>query len=622
MISDETRPEDEQTTPSAQESHTALQTEQAPAEQEQASDTSEETTSSEEQSPSAEQTQAPPEVEEASATQEEPAVEAASPSEETAPAEAEAATPQPQLEEPTAAPVEEASTEPQPTAEVTETTEPSAPAATEETPAPTAEVPTTEPPATAAVEEKAEEAKPEEASRPRVKLNPTMPADTAKAVPSLGDAAGESGPQGPVEVALPDSEQLDQAMEAELEAAMSGAAKPEQPAAPAAESEESKEAAEPEGLTPGKKVTAVVQSVGEENVFFEIKDERSTGIAQLRQFPKEKPPEAGQSLTMFVDAINEEEGTINLSPPRAKRKPSGNWDAVAEGQIVDCMVTKSNKGGLEVSISNLRGFLPASQVEMGFVENLDSYVGQKLTVQIIEVKPQKRNLVVSRRAYLRAEQDEQAGKVWEELSVNQTVTGTVKTLKDYGAFIDLGGVDGFLHVGEISWNRIGKPADMLQVGQQIEVKILKLDKEAKKIGLGMKQLIQNPWAHAEEKYPVESTVSGKVTRTTEFGAFVELEQGVEGLIHISELDYRRVATVNEVLNVGDTVDAQVLSVEKNRKRIALSVKALKPKPEAPAQEAAAEQQREPYKRKRKGPLRGGTGSSEGGGLFGNPNDFS
>jgi small subunit ribosomal protein S1 len=283
------------------------------------------------------------------------------------------------------------------------------------------------------------------------------------------------------------------------------------------------------------------------------------------------------------------------------------------------MVTKTNKGGLEVTVSSLRGFLPASQVDLGFVENLESYVGQKLTCVITEVNPQKRNLVLSRRAYLQQERQEKEKEIWKTLSVGQSLTGTVKTVKDYGAFIDLGGVDGFLHVGEISWNRVNHPSDVLKVGDTIQVRILKIDPEAKKIGLGMKQLQQNPWGSIDQKYPVGSTVSGKVTRTTEFGAFVELEQGVEGLIHISELEHRRVGRVTDVVKEGDHVEAKVLAVEANRKRISLSLKALKNKPEAEAPTPAPE----PYERRRKGPLRGGREGDAGGrgGLFGNPDDF-
>src|SRR5690606_11650360 len=174
--------------------------------------------------------------------------------------------------------------------------------------------------------------------------------------------------------------------------------------------------------------------------------------------------EVGQTIDVVVDRVDAAEGSLLVSLPKARRKPAGNWDAVAQGQVVDALVTKTNKGGLEVTISNLRGFLPASQVDLGFIENLDTYVGQKLTCIITEVNPQKRNLVVSRRAFLQQERQEKEQELWKSLAVDQSMSGTVKTIKDYGAFVDLGGVDGFLHVGEISWNRISHPGDMLKVG--------------------------------------------------------------------------------------------------------------------------------------------------------------
>ncbi|MCA9038757.1 MAG: S1 RNA-binding domain-containing protein, partial [Planctomycetaceae bacterium] len=248
--------------------------------------------------------------------------------------------------------------------------------------------------------------------------------------------------------------------------------------------------------------------------------------------------------------------------------------------------------------------------------------GQKLTSVVLEVNPKKRNLVVSHRQYLQTQREEEQGKVWETLAVGQQYPGKVKTIKNYGAFIDLGSIDGFLHVGEISWMRINHPGDVLKEGQEVEVQIISLDPEKKRIGLGMKQLVQNPWKTAETRYEKGKTVSGKVTRVTDFGAFVELEQGVEGLIHISELDHKRVNRVSDVLKEGQQVDVQVLEVDQKKHRIGLSLKALIAKPEALAKEEPEEEPTPAYVRKRKEPLQGGTGNTGGGGLFGNPKDFS
>ncbi len=371
-----------------------------------------------------------------------------------------------------------------------------------------------------------------------------------------------------------------------------------------------------------------MQSISGDDVFFDV-GFRSPAVVSLRQFDPARPLEVGQQLTIVVEKVNPEEGLIQANLPRAKRKIQGNWDAVEAGQVVDCMVTKTNKGGLEITVSNIRGFLPASQVDLHYVPDLEKYVGEKLTVKITEANRAKRNLIVSRRAYLKEERDVQAQEVWTVLEVGQEKKGVVKTIKDYGAFVDIGGVDGFLHIGEISWTRIRHPSDVISEGQEIDVQIVSLDQDRKRIGLGMRQLVQNPWDTATQRYAQGTAVTGRVTRTTDFGAFVELEPGVEGLIHISELDYRRVNKVTDVLNVGDEMELQVLDLDLGRKRISLSLKALKEKPpkfdkkpEKKSDEDLAPSDGEAYARKRKGPLKGGTGGSAGGGLFGNPGDFS
>lgn len=470
----------------------------------------------------------------------------------------------------------------------------------------------------------------EEAERPRVTLDRSA-GETAKAVPTLSPEdsaaadqqmaeAGMGRATGPVTgVEIPRTAELDAAMERELEEAL---ARPAAPPESVSIETAGGEAAQPvsiETLEAGTRLKGTVQVVGEETVFVDL-GLRSPGMIPSRQFAEGSKPEVGQTIEVVVDSVDAGAGTLTVSLPKARRKPAGNWDAVAKGQVVDAMVTKTNKGGLEVTVSNLRGFLPASQVDLGFVENLEAYVGQKLTCVITEVNPQKKNLVLSRRAHLQMERKEKEKELWDQLAPGQQHEGTVKTIKDYGAFVDLGGVDGFLHVGEISWNRISHPRDVLTVGQAIQVSILKIDPETRKIGLGLKQLQANPWSNIESRYPVGATVSGKVTRTTEFGAFIELEEGVEGLIHISELDHRRVGRVTEVINEGDQVDVKVLAVEPSRKRISLSLKALKSKPEVvkePEPEVPA------YERKRKGPLRGGREAQRGGsaGLFGNPDDY-
>jgi small subunit ribosomal protein S1 len=484
----------------------------------------------------------------------------------------------------------------------------------------------------------------EEPPRRRVQLNPTATPEQLRPIPRYGDsseapiaappavtgaatdtitavsAAIVAPPSAPV--ALPPKDApLEADLEAEINAALAGTvAAPTASGAPAAPSTLPPVPASEEDLVAGAQLKAKVQSVSAENVFCDV-GFRVPGILPVRQFPQGKHPREGEEFLVIVDKFDSENGVIQVNLPKATRRPKGNWEELSVGQIVECYVNKTNKGGLEVTVSNMRAFLPASQVDLGFVSSLETYVGQKFPVQITEVNPSKRNLVVSRRVLLIQERKEAAAQFWQTVEVGQQFTGTVKTIKDYGAFIDLGGVDGFLHVGEMSWTRIKHPSDILQDGAQVDVVILSLDREKQKIGLGMRQLAQNPWSLAADKYAVGRTVSGKVTRITDFGAFVELEPGVEGLIHISELDHRRVKRVADVLAVGQEVHAQVLEVTPERQRISLSLKALKEKPEAPKDEDLAPGKGQAYDRKRKEPLRGGTGSSASGGLFGNPSDF-
>jgi small subunit ribosomal protein S1 len=460
----------------------------------------------------------------------------------------------------------------------------------------------------------------------RPQLNPTVNPEQDRAVPYTSATAAEEAPPAPEPapvaqkqsapaVEIPRDADLDAQMEAEIAAAMASGEMPEAVPHTAAPAGTEATPTDEDQLAPGTRLKGRVQSALGENVILDL-GFRSSGCIPARQF-EGNAPEVGAELDVIVDKIDHAEGLIFCSLPKASR-PVANWSEVQVGQVVDCMVTKTNKGGLEVTVSNIRGFLPAGQVDIGYVSNLEQFVGQKLRVKVTEVNPQKRNLVVSRRAFLEIARAESRDNLWKTLAVGQTFQGVVKTIKDYGAFVDIGGVDGLLHVGEISWSRVGHPSDVLHEGQQIEVQVVGIDREKSKISLGMRQLQKNPWRDIESRYAPNSVVHGTVTKTTDFGAFVQLEPGVEGLVHISELDHRRVNRVTDVLNQGQEIDAQVLSVDTDRKRIALSVKALRAKPEtepkvedvdlAPGGGAA-------YERKRKGPLKGGTGS--GGLMFGN-----
>ena len=482
-------------------------------------------------------------------------------------------------------------------------------------------------------------ASPVESVSSRVQLNPTVEPGQDKAVPSIvpeaapmpEDVPGADPGPGPSATVVPNREEkveipskstaLDAELEAEIEAALSGAG-----SLALGETEPSSDAgAVPQvtadsELQPGAKVKGKVLSVHGDSVIVDL-GTRASGIVPARHFEEGKVPEVGVILDLVVEKADAGDGTLELRPAKAGvSKPQGDWNAVSEGQVVDCIVTKTNKGGLEVNVSNLRGFMPAGQVDLAYCSNLEQFVGQKLRVKVLEVNAQKKNLVVSRRSFLEIAATEAREEAWKLLQVGMKLAGRVKTVKDYGAFVDIGGVDGLLHVSEISWNRIGHPKEVLGEGQQIEVVILGIDREKSKISLGMKQLQSSPWHNISERFPPESIVHGKVTKTTEFGAFVQLEPGVEGMIHISELDHKRVHRVTDVVQVGKEIDVKILSVDPAKKRIALSLKALLARPEAAprkSDEDLAPSAGAVYERKRKEPLRGG-GTESGGLLFGNP----
>jgi small subunit ribosomal protein S1 len=275
--------------------------------------------------------------------------------------------------------------------------------------------------------------------------------------------------------------------------------------------------------------------------------------------------------------------------------------------IVEARVTATNKGGLSVDVNNIRGFMPISQIDLYRVENAEQYVNQRLRCMVAEVNQAEKNLIVSRRALLEKEREENREKLWKELAEGQIREGIVRSVRDFGAFVDLGGVDGLIHVSEMSWSRIQDATLFLQPGQSVKVVVLKLDREARKVGLGLKQLTASPWEMADANYQASTVVKGKVTRLMEFGAFVELEPGIEGLIHISELAPQRVRRVNEIVQEGQEVQVMVLSVDKNQRRISLSLKAALPKAEELEEDEEEEAVDAKPPRPRTTPLRGGIG---------------
>jgi small subunit ribosomal protein S1 len=320
-----------------------------------------------------------------------------------------------------------------------------------------------------------------------------------------------------------------------------------------------------------------------DDVFVDIGG-RSQGVLALTQFPEGKPT-IGQEVDVSIEGYDNADGLLILSRSGAAAV-AVDWSSVAEGMVVEARVTGTNKGGLSVEVNGIRGFIPISQIDLNRVEDTQPFVNQKLTCVVTEVNPLEKNLVLSRRELLERQREEASAKLWQELDVGQIRMGVVRNVKEFGAFLDLGGVDGLLPVGEMAWNRVDDPTKVVQIGQQLRIVILRIDREKRKLTLGLKQLLPSPWDDAEAKYPPKSMVGGKVTRLMDFGAFVELEPGIEGLIHNSEMSTRFIRHAREVVQAGQEVQVQVLKVDPKERRISLSLKAA-------AQEAAAAAEPEP-----------------------------
>ena len=360
----------------------------------------------------------------------------------------------------------------------------------------------------------------------------------------------------------------------------------------------------------------IVMRVHRDDVFFSL-GARHEGIASLKQF--KEPPNPGDQLDVIVNSFNGDEGLYELRIPGAS-VAVGDWSDVAEGSVVEARVTGSNTGGLECQVNNIRGFVPASQISLARVENFGDYVGQKLLCVATEVNERRGNLVLSHRALLEREREEERQKLLEQIEVGQTREGVVRSLRDFGAFVDLGGVDGLVHISKMSWDRVEHPSDVLEEGQKIQVKVEKIDPQSGKIGLSYRDTLEDPWAKVDQKYSIGAVVSGTVSRVAKFGAFVKLEPGIEGLVHISELAHHRVVQVTNVVKQGDEVEAKVLSVDPASQRIALSLKQAQAAPVAAKKEDEQEADDEPLREmavpKRNEPLKGGRDRGSGGEKFG------
>ena len=369
--------------------------------------------------------------------------------------------------------------------------------------------------------------------------------------------------------------------------------------------------AEGEELEENSRIKASVAKIHGEHVFFSIKGQYE-GVVPKSQF-KELPKE-GDFVEVIVRSRNEEDGLYELSMPGSAMSVS-DWEDLNEGSVIEVRCSGSNTGGLEVMAGSVRGFIPASQIDRFRVENFGDYVNQKMQCVVTEVNPGKRRLVLSRRAVLDREHEEKRKAVMATIEVGQEHDGIVTKVMDFGAFVDIGGVEGLVHVSKLSWDHVTKPQDVISAGEKVKVKIEKVDSETGKIGLSRRDTMEHPWDGISSDFAVNDTVTGTVTRIADFGAFVKLRAGVEGLVHISELAHHRVMKVSNYVNRGDQVEVKILSMDLDQQKIGLSIKATQAKPIKAAdrkKEETEEPLREVAVKKSDEPLKGGTSRKSGG----------
>lgn len=326
-------------------------------------------------------------------------------------------------------------------------------------------------------------------------------------------------------------------------------------------------------IRPGQSITGTVVQITEDEVCVNI-GYKSDGLIRRADLVSTEV-KVGDEIEVEVVKVNDGEGNVLLSQRNIVNRR--NWDALMEqhkaGEFVEGVGKESVKGGLIAQVNGIRAFIPASQLSQRYVEKIEDFVGKEMRLKIIEVDRPKRRIVCSRKAVIVEEATARKKEIWGRLSEGALVKGIVRRLTDFGAFVDIGDIDGLVHVTDLSWGRVRHPSEVVSPNQEITVKILSLDEERERIQLGYKQTQPRPWDVAEEKYPAGSIIEGRVVRITTFGAFVEVEPGLDGLVHISQCALSRIAKVEDAVQVGQVVRVKVLGVDPQAKRISLSIRA-------------------------------------------------
>ena len=444
---------------------------------------------------------------------------------------------------------------------------------------------------------------------------PSAPRPPRDGEPSIDKAATPARPaerSAPRKVAVPSTRgKLSDDVQAELDAALESAD---------IESLLGGTAGMPDRTEPlddGAQVHAIVLKIHQDTVFVGLggPDEGAIPLVQFKQ-----EPVIGWSLDVIVRGLSSEDGLYQCSLPGGTIEVS-QWEDIAEGSVVDATITGSNAGGLECKVGGIKGFIPISQISEYRVEDTSEFVGQKFTCIVTESSQRRGNLVLSRRGVLEREREEKKKQQLEQLEAGVQMEGIVRSIKDFGAFVDLGGVDGLIHISKLSWDRVQHPSEVLEIGQRITVQIDSIDKETGKLSLSYRDLLENPWDTAQAEFTVNSVHKGIVSKIAAFGCFVRLAPGIEGLVHISELAHHRVSRVDSLVSEGQEVEVKVLSFDREAQKISLSIKAAQQVAVADPATSDAEEPDQPprqpdVKPTHVGPLKGGTTRDAGGAKFG------
>ncbi len=333
----------------------------------------------------------------------------------------------------------------------------------------------------------------------------------------------------------------------------------------------------------GELIKGTVVKVTRDHVMVDIgfKSEGQINVDEFRDLDGEITVKSGDVVDVVFESAEDDNGMVVLSKEKADALQA--WDKLAEVErdngVIEGVIINKIKGGMVVNVGGVRAFLPGSQIDLKPVKSLDRLIAKKFRFKILKLNKQKGNVVLSRRAILEQEREAQKAELLKNIAEGQVVEGVVKNITDYGAFIDLGGVDGLLHITDMTWGRIQHPSEVVALGQNLKVVVLKFDHESQKVSLGLKQLSTDPWENVPEHYPIGTRIKGKVVNVTDYGAFVELEEGVEGLVHVSEMSRgKKVKHPSKVVNVSDLIEAVVLDFDSGSRRISLGMKQIEPNP--------------------------------------------